>query len=186
MSNRKTRSSRILASEPSDPQDELRHKIKQAIGPRDMLEAMLADDLAYTNSFALDLGRAASDVVTAALPEALYAILNRYDLGAAGEARVSLVQNWLAGDPVARAIAAGLLKQIGLNESSIRADAIATCLPTLIEIESLRSSVSSRQNKAVEDIVLWRRFQELQIGQTAKAGRVRAIKDLSKGDKDDN
>jgi hypothetical protein len=186
MSNRNTRSSRLLACEPSDPHDELRHKIKQAIGPRDMLEAMIADDLAYTNSFALDLGRAASDVVIAALPEALYAILNRYDLGVAGEERVSLVQNWLAGDPLARAMVAGLLKQIGLDESRIRADAIASRLPTLSDIESLRSSASSRRNKAVQDIVLWRRFQELQNGQTAKAGGVRAIKDLSNEAKDDN
>jgi hypothetical protein len=186
MSNRKSRSSRSLACKPSDPHDEVRHKIKQAISPRDKLEEMMADDLAYTNSFALDLGRAASDVVIAALPDALYAILNKYDLGMAGEERVCLVQNWVAEDPLARAMVAGLLKQVGLDESRIRADAIAICLPTLSAIEGLRSSASSRRSKAVADIVLWRRFQDLQSGQTAKAGGAQAIEDLSDGAKDDN
>jgi hypothetical protein len=186
MSNRKTRSSRLLACKPSNPHDEVRHKINQAIGPRDKLEEMMADDLAYTNSFALDLGRATSDVVIAALPDALYAILNKYDLGAAGEERVCLVQNWVAEDPLARAMVAGLLKQVGLDEASIRAQAIANCLPILSVIENLRSSAASRRSKAVADIVLWRRFQDLQIGTTAKAGRVQAIKDLSNGAKDDN
>jgi hypothetical protein len=160
--------------------------MKDAIAPRDMLESMIADDLAHTSSFALDLGRAGEDVVTAAMPEALYAILTRYQLGISDEERVSLVQNWLKEDAIARAMVAGLLKQVGLNESSIRAQAIAMCLPTLSAIENLRSSASNRRNRGVEDIVLWRRFQELQMGKAAKAERVREIEDLSNGAEDDN
>ena len=66
---------------------------------------------------------------------------------------------------------ATLLKENGLSELNIEADAVLSALPTLIMLEQLQSSVAARRDKAIAGLAFYRRMREQAVQQPARENR---------------
>jgi hypothetical protein len=71
---------------------------------------------------------------------------------------VNLVNGWSRGDPTARSEVTALLKRCGLTEEDVSAHALLRVLPTVSAVESFRSLVSARRDKALAGIAFRRQM----------------------------
>jgi hypothetical protein len=93
-----------------------------------------------------------------ALPPALHELLSHELARLDPTEAVNLVMGWYRGDSTAKAKVTELLKHCGLTEEDVSAHALVRVLPTLSAVESFRSQVSSRRDKALAGIAFRRQM----------------------------
>ncbi|UPK10272.1 hypothetical protein IVA93_28765 [Bradyrhizobium sp. 155] len=133
-------------------------QVKAALKPRDRIEEMYAEDLAQSDRQTTIFRRAASHVIAARQGQALYNFLAEHHPANDAD-RVALVERWSRGDLKARAEVAAALKEAGLNEFCLEAEAVLDSLSTLLVLEQLQSSKVARRDRALAGLAFYRRMQ---------------------------
>lgn len=133
-------------------------QVKAALKPRDRIEEMYAEDLAHSDRQTTIFRRAASHVIAARQGQALYNFLAEHHPANDAD-RVALVERWSRGDLKARAEVAAALKEAGLNEFCLEAEAVLDSLSTLLVLEQLQSSKVARRDRALAGLAFYRRMQ---------------------------
>ena len=140
------------------PGPSIRCPIRDAIDPRDGIEEMFADDLADAARLQAKLRDLGLRAISTALPQALYELLSDELARLDPIEAVNLVNGWSRGDPAIKSKVAELLKRCGLTEEDVSAHALLSVLPTVSAVESFRSQVSSRRDKALAGIAFRRQM----------------------------
>jgi hypothetical protein len=157
------------------PGPSIRCAIRNAINPRDAIEELYVDELADAARLQAKLRDLGLRPISTALPDALYELLSDELDGLDPSERVNLVDAWSRGDPMARSEIAALLQRRGLTEEDVSAHALLSVLPTVSAVESFRSLVSSRRDKALAGIAFRRQMvsQEQQLQRSLTLPRPR-------------
>jgi hypothetical protein len=140
------------------PRPRLRCAIRDAINPCDAIEELYADDLADAARVQAKLRDLALRIISMALPQALHELLSGELAQLDPIEVVNLVDGWFRGNPGAQQKVAEMLKRCGLTEEDVSAHALSSVLPIVSAIESFRSLVSARRDKALAGIAFRRQM----------------------------
>lgn len=144
---------------------------ERALDPRDIIEQMQVDDVAYHNWKVSQRRRMAFAVFRAALIEVLYDLLVN-ELGAVTPTDApTLINRWVHADASAKSEILEILRKHGLDEPVIEAEAFGRCSGKLAAIEQSEASHGSRRDKALPNFAFYRQMIARQSRQPADTSR---------------
>jgi hypothetical protein len=129
---------------------------EKALKPRDKIEQMYVEDLAYHDRKMSERRRIAFAILKAAQTEALFDLLAR-QLGARDSATAEiLVDRWAKGDSDAKLEVSKILNMYGLDETAIEAGAYLRCCGNLAVVEQSEAAHASRRAKILPNLAFHR------------------------------
>ena len=147
-------SSASLLTESADRLETKRDKLRAVLDPKNRLEELYCDQSLHASHAIERLQRCALAMINMAIPDALFGILER--LAMERDRAVALVEQWISGDPTARSEVSTMLRNHGLDESAIEAEAFLKCLPTLSALTQLQASQIAIRDKGLSGLVFSR------------------------------
>lgn len=151
---KKKNSSASLLTESADRLETKRDKLRAVLDPKNRLEELYCDQSLHASHAIERLQRCALAMINMAIPDALFGILER--LAMERDRAVALVEQWISGDPTARSEVSTMLRNHGLDESAIEAEAFLKCLPTLSALTQLQASQIAIRDKGLSGLVFSR------------------------------
>ena len=151
---KKKNSSASLLTESADRLETKRDKLRAVLDPKNRLEELYCDQSLHASHAIERLQRCALAMINMAIPDALFGILER--LAMERDRAVALVEQWISGDPTARSEVSTMLRNHGLDESAIEAEAFPKCLPTLSALTQLQASQIAIRDKGLSGLVFSR------------------------------
>ena len=146
----------LLPTESAEQCENARLAFERALKPRDIIEQMQVDDLAYHNVKLNQRRRIAIAIFREALIHQLYDVLVN-ELGAVKPADAStLVSRWAQADANARVEVLEILKKYGVDEAALEAEAFVRCSGKLAAVEQSAASHGSRRDKALPNLAFYR------------------------------
>jgi hypothetical protein len=129
---------------------------EKALKPRDKIEQMYVEDLAYHDWKMSERRRIAFAILKAAQTDALFDLLVR-QLEACDSAKAQiLVERWAKGDSDAKLEVSKILNMYGLDETAIEADAYVRCCGKLAVVEQSEAAHASRRAKILPNLAFHR------------------------------
>jgi hypothetical protein len=150
----KKTSSASLLTESADRLETKRDKLRAVLDPKNRLEELYCDQSLHASQAIERLQRCAPAMINMAIPDALFGILER--LAVERDRAVTLVEQWINGDPTARSEVKTMLQSHGLDESAIEAEAFLKCLPKLNALTQLQTSQIAIRDKGLSGLVFSR------------------------------
>jgi hypothetical protein len=147
-------SSTSLLTESAGRLETKRDKLRAVLDPKNRLEELYCDQSLHASHAIERLQRCAPAIINMAIPDALFGIMER--LAVERDYAVALVEQWISGDSTARSEVSTLLKNHGLDESAIEAEAFVKCLPTLSALTQLQASQIAIRDKGLSGLVFSR------------------------------
>jgi hypothetical protein len=146
----------VLPTESAEQFDSEHLAFENAIKPRDKIEQMQVEDVAYYNWKTSQRRRIGFAILKAALIDALYDVLTR-QLGAIDSVNaLVLVERWAKGDAKAKTDVVEILERYGLDETAIEAEAFVRCSSKLAAVEQSEASHASRRDKTLPNLAFYR------------------------------
>jgi hypothetical protein len=145
--------------------------LESAIRPRDKIEEMHLEDIAYHQRKLLERRRFEFAIFKTALSEALFDLLV-HRLGALNtESALILVERWTRGDPAAKAEVHDILQSFGHDETTIEAEAYLRCSTKLTAVQQSEAAHALRRDKALPNLAFYREMVLHQRQMNAKRAR---------------
>ena len=163
----------VLPTESAEQFDSEHLAFENAIRPRDKIEQMLVEDIAYHNWKISQRRRLGLAIFKEALNDALYDLLAR-QLGALdGDKAQILVRRWAEGEATAKADVVEILGRHGLDETAIEAGAYLRCSRELAALEQSEASHASRRDKFLPNLAFYREM----VARQSRQEKNRALED---------
>jgi hypothetical protein len=164
----------LLRSESKEEYAKLHEELSQEIQPRGIIERRFVDDIAYLIWEIMRLRRMKTAIINNAYLSALENILSQILLPPtllgtllAREGAVQLAYDWSFLEETKERVSA-LLKEAGLDESAVEAEAFRLRLSDVEKIDRLLTSAESRRDKALRSVALYQESLAKKLQQSSE------------------
>src|SRR5579863_1875204 len=157
----------VLPTESAEQFEREHLAFESAIKPRDRVEQMQVEDIAYHDLKVSQRRRIAFGIFKEALIRVLYDLLaKRLRVLKDTDAGI-LVNRWAAGDADAKADVHAILEAHGFDETSIEAEAFSRCSDELAAVERSEASHARQRDKTLPSLAFYREMMARQSQQSA-------------------
>lgn len=133
----------ILITESGEEFDNLLNQLEREIEPQGVLEKMLVESIAQTVWEIRRYQRVKPGIINTRFKNALQRLLEQAGLDSDSEESQELAERWFT-EPAAKQEVTEELRQIGLDESAIEAEAVRSCVTGLESCEEMIGLLESR------------------------------------------
>jgi hypothetical protein len=147
---RRAISAASLLTENAERLEAKRDKLRAVLDPKNRLEEVYFEQSVDASNAVERLQRCGPAIINMAMPDALFSILEW--LAVERERAVTLVEQWISGDPSAKSEVSAILQNHGLDETAIEAEAMIKSLPTLIALTQLQVSQIAVRDKGLSGL----------------------------------